>query len=225
MISHLEKRVGVVRFPGTNCDRDVYGWAEAKKYQVDYLWYQDRFEIKSYDLVIIPGGFSFGDYLRSGALAARSPVMDSVRELAKSGREVLGICNGFQILCEAQLLPGVLVKNHTRRFIDKIVEVVVKNPRRDYSEKAGQKFNLPIAHGDGRFYAPPETLKSIHGEGLVWLQYEDCPNGSIDRIAGLFNKEKNIYGLMPHPERALYSWMNHSVVADGQFHLCGWDFI
>jgi phosphoribosylformylglycinamidine synthase I len=214
------KKVGVVRFTGTNCDRDVFSWVEAKSadrsWNAEYLWHQDQFSISDYELVIIPGGFSFGDYLRSGALAAVSPVMNSVREFAHKGRPVLGICNGFQILCESQLLPGVLVRNTHRRFIDRWVELEVENPRPHFSEKPQQKYRLPIAHGDGRFYAPTDQLQEIQDQGLVWLKYKENPNGSLRDIAGIMNKNKNVFGLMPHPERALYPWMGSED---------GWNFI
>lgn len=201
------KTIGVVRFPGTNCDRDVFSWVQARGYKAEYLWHQDRFDFKNYEMIILPGGFSYGDYLRSGALSAVSPVMDSVKEAAHSGRPILGICNGFQILCEAQLLPGALVKNEKRRFIDRWVDLKVINARPHFSEKAQQNLRLPIAHGDGRFYAPEKDLNLFYEQGLVWLEYLDNPNGSLKNIAGLMNKNKNVFGLMPHPERALYDWM------------------
>ncbi len=210
------KTIGVVRFPGTNCDRDVFSWVQAKGYQAEYLWHQDRFEPKKYEMLILPGGFSYGDYLRSGALSAVSPVMDSVKEAAQGGRPILGICNGFQILCEAQLLPGALVKNEKRRFIDRWVDLRVVNPRPHFAEKTKDLLRLPIAHGDGRFYAPEKELNEYFEQGLVWLEYLNNPNGALKNIAGIMNKNKNVFGLMPHPERALYDWMGSQD---------GWDLI
>ncbi len=139
------KKVGVLRFPGTNCDRDVFSWVEAKGFEAQFLWHLDLFDVKNYEALLIPGGFSYGDYLRSGALAALSPVMKSVREFAVSGGPILGICNGFQILCEAQLLPGALVKNEGRRFVDDWVELEMEKPHGVFGReiKKGERFSLP----------------------------------------------------------------------------------
>lgn len=203
------KDVGVLRFPGTNCDRDVFSWVEARGLTAKYLWHLDLFEIKKYQMLVIPGGFSYGDYLRSGALAALSPAMKSVKEFADAGGPVLGICNGFQILCEAGLLPGALVQNESRRFIDDWAELEIVNTNSYFAadRARGMKIKLPIAHGDGRFYAPADDLKKIYDQNQVWMTYADCPNGSVGNIAGVFNEKKNVAGLMPHPERALYPWM------------------
>lgn len=212
----MSKKIGVIRFPGTNCDRDVFSWVTAKGYAAQYLWHQDQFQTQDFEMLILPGGFSFGDYLRSGALAALSPVMNSIREFANQGRPVLGICNGFQILCESQLLPGALVKNQKQRFIDGWVDLEITNPRPLSKDKVGMSLRLPVAHGDGRFYAPATELQKIIDRDQVWLRYKSNPNGSLEDIAGVMNKNKNVFGLMPHPERALYEWMG------GQD---GWDFI
>lgn len=203
------KKIGVLRFPGTNCDRDVHGWVEARGYKAEYLWHLDLFEEKNYEALVVPGGFSYGDYLRSGALAALSPAMKSVRAFAAQGGPILGICNGFQILCEAGLLPGALVQNEGRRFIDDWaeLELVNQSPRFGTEVKKGAHVRMPIAHGDGRYYAPAEDLKKVLNEGLVWLKYVNCPNGSVANIAGVMNEKRNVAGLMPHPERALYPWM------------------
>jgi phosphoribosylformylglycinamidine synthase len=203
------KKVGVIRFPGTNCDRDVFDWVSNHNQKAEFLWHLDQFSVADYTMLVLPGGFSYGDYLRSGALAARSPVMKSVREFALQGRPVLGICNGFQILCEAEVLPGALVKNEQQKFIDEWAALQVENPHSHFgrSFEKQKKIKLPIAHGDGRFYAPEATLKKIEDQGLVWLRYLQNPNGSLNDIAGIMNEQKNVVGLMPHPERASLAWM------------------
>ncbi len=201
------KRVGVVRFLGTNCDRDVFKAIGEMGHHPEWLWFQDQFSESNFDAVVLPGGFSYGDYLRSGALAARMPVMDSVSRYIKKGKPVLGICNGFQILCDAGLLPGALVKNIGLRFVDKWVSLkaVAKNPYWLAEEKSSLK--VPVAHGDGRYYLEDDQLKRLYDNDQVWLKYEETPNGSIDSIAGVTNKDKNVAGLMPHPERAMHEWM------------------
>lgn len=191
--------VGVIQFPGTNCDRDVYQWLTDQGHQAKYLWHQDQFESQSIEACVVPGGFSFGDYLRSGALASRSPVMKSVRELAAQGKPVLGICNGFQILCEAELLPGVLMPNEKGLFIDDWVEL--KNPQNQ------KKIKLPVAHGDGRYWISDEEKKKLWDQNQVLWCYENNLNGSVDQIAAVKSKNGNITGLMPHPERAYKEWM------------------
>lgn len=202
------KSIGVVRFPGTNCDRDVLEMAEAKGFRAQYLWHLDQFDTGAFEALILPGGFSYGDYLRAGALSAKSPVMNSVREFAEKGGPVLGICNGFQVLVESGLLPGALVQNTSRRFIDDWAELELVNSH-PYFGKSGvsKKIRLPIAHGEGRFYASERDLDGIEASGQVWLRYQSTPNGSMRGIAGVMNQKKNVAGLMPHPERALYSWM------------------
>jgi phosphoribosylformylglycinamidine synthase I len=201
------KPTGVLRFPGTNCDRDVFAFAEAKNLKPQYLWHLDTFDINDFDMLILPGGFSYGDYLRSGALAAVSPVMRSVKEFAEKGGPVLGICNGFQILCEANLLPGALVKNEGRRFIDDWVELELIAKSNNFNPQ-NKSIKLPIAHGDGRFYAQGDELKKIQDQDQVWLKYKnENPNGSLKDIAGVMNEKRNVVGLMPHPERAIHEWM------------------
>lgn len=215
-------KIGIVRFPGTNCDRDVFSFVEQKSYTAEYLWHLDHFVIADFVALIIPGGFSYGDYLRSGALAARSPIMTSVREFAKSGRSILGICNGFQILTEAGILPGALVRNQGLRFIDDWVDLKieqrVENKLQYFatSIEKGRVIRLPVAHGDGRFYAPQDDLKRIEDLNLVWLRYQQEINGSLNKIAGIMNEQRNVLGLMPHPERALYDWMGG---------VDGWEFL
>jgi phosphoribosylformylglycinamidine synthase I len=204
--------VGVLRFPGTNCDRDVFAALQAHVHdpsQVRWLWHADQFDAKEYRALFLPGGFSYGDYLRSGALAARSPAMNSVREAAAKGIPILGICNGFQILCEAGLLPGVLIRNRELRFIDDWVELKLESNQPNFARSltVGSRVRLPIAHADGRYYAEGDELKRLQDQGQIWWSYTDNPNGAWADIAGVMNKTKNVAALMPHPERALYSWM------------------
>lgn len=203
--------VGVLRFPGTNCDRDVFRAMEELGYRVQWLWHDDLFDYKSFRAIVLPGGFSYGDYLRAGALASRSRAMSSVREGANRGLPVLGICNGFQVLCESGLLPGALVRNQGLRFIDRWLEVSVEQ----FSlggfgagiSNEVTSLRLPIAHADGRFYADDKTLDEIEQNGQVWLRYVENPNGSARDIAGVRNASGNVIGLMPHPERAMHDWM------------------
>lgn len=201
------KKVGIVQFPGTNCDRDVFEFARMKGFQPEYLWHSEQQNLSQFEALVLPGGFSYGDYLRSGALAARAPIMNSVREFAKRGGRILGICNGFQILTESGLLPGALVKNIHRQFIDDWVELEVVHSNPYWATRTQKQIRLPVAHGDGRFYAPVNELKQIQDQDLIWLKYLQNPNGSLLNIAGIMNKEKNIVGLMPHPERAVFDWM------------------
>ncbi len=200
------KKIGVVRFLGTNCDRDIWQAVEAKGYEPQWLWYENEFESSDYDAVIIPGGFSYGDYLRCGAMASKTPVMKSVVEFANSGKPVLGICNGFQVLCEVGLLPGALVRNHSGQFIDKWVVLKVENSCSHWGENV-ETCRLPIAHGEGCYHISEHDYKNIKDAGQVWLTYEDNPNGSVADVAGVMNAGKNVAGLMPHPERALFEWM------------------
>lgn len=209
-------KMAVVRFPGTNCDRDVFAFAEAKNHQVEYLWHLNQFNPQDFEGLILPGGFSYGDYLRSGALSSRAPIMKSVKEFADLGKPILGICNGFQILTEAGLLPGALVKNSSSRFVDDWVHLKFENENPFFGLAGMRQARLPVAHGDGRFYAPEDQLKRIEDENQVWLRYEKNPNGSLNDIAGVMNKNKNIVGLMPHPERAIYDWMGGTD---------GWNFL
>ncbi len=192
-------KIGVVRFPGTNCDRDVYQWLQDQGHEPQWLWHEDSFSPHSVEGLVVPGGFSFGDYLRSGAVAARSPVMKSVHELAQTGKPILGICNGFQILCETGLLPGTLIPNESGLFIDDWVEL--ENP------SSHKSIRLPVAHGDGRFFIHEEDRKKLWDQNQVWWQYKNELNGSVDRIAGVTNEKGNVRGLMPHPERAYRDWM------------------
>ena len=202
------KKIGVLRFPGTNCDLDVFNSLKALSYQPYWLWHKDRFDPEHFDGFVVPGGFSFGDYLRPGVLAARSQAMQDLIIAAKKQKPMLGICNGFQILCEAKLLPGVLLPNVGLRFIDKWVSLeTISNSNFWQIHTPKNLFHLPIAHDEGCFFTSPEILKSIEDNDQIWLKYTDNPNGSLQNIAGIFNKTKNIAGLMPHPERAIFSWM------------------
>ena len=203
-------RVGVLRFPGTNCDRDVFEACRAAALEPEWLWHADRFDGAAFDALYLPGGFSYGDYLRAGALAARSPAMASVREAAARGTPVLGICNGFQILCEAGLLPGALIRNASLRFNDDWVglRLHAANPRFAPSLRAGDRMRLPVAHADGRWVADSEDeIKRLEDRGQIWWTYEKNPNGSSADVAGLMNETRNVAALMPHPERAMHEWM------------------
>ncbi len=204
----MKKAVGVVRFPGTNCDQDVFDAVEASGLEARWLWHQDRFDKGSVGSVLLPGGFSYGDYLRCGALAAKSAVMASVAEFAKAGGPVLGICNGFQILCEANLLPGVLTRNSRRRFIDQWVDLKLTGVTKHFGpDSIGEKVKLPVAHGEGNFQIEEVQAQKLFERGQVWWTYNEPLNGSVMAIAGVLNEGKNVAGLMPHPERAMASWM------------------
>jgi phosphoribosylformylglycinamidine synthase I len=206
-------KFGVIVFPGSNCDHDAYHVISKHVGQpVDFIWHRDT-DLSSYDAVIIPGGFSYGDYLRAGALARFSPVMASVKKFAAQGGYVLGICNGFQILCEAGLLPGALIRNRDLHFICEHVTVRVESVETPFTNqvKRGEVLRLPIAHADGNYVCDDATLEQLQKEDSIILRYCDengvpteasNPNGSRDNIAGICNRERNVMGLMPHPERA-----------------------
>lgn len=197
------KKTGILQFPGSNCDRDVFFALTGCR--PEFISSQDHFSIEDYRALILPGGFSYGDYLRAGALAARSPAMEDVRQAAQQGWPILGICNGFQILCEAELLPGVLLGNKNLRFIDK--EVQLSPERKDTFWGVDSIVSLPIAHGEGRYFVNETGLKKLLDNNQVWLTYESNPNGSLYDIAGITDKMGRIAGLMPHPERAVADWM------------------
>lgn len=200
-------KVGVLRFPGTNCDRDIWKSLEQVGKKPEWIWYKDSFDPDDFDAYLIPGGFSYGDYLRSGALAALSPAMESVKVAAKKGKLIFGICNGFQILCEAGLLPGALMRNKEGKFIDQWVDLKLENSSQWSPFEVGKSYRMPMAHADGRFFISEEGYKELKDNGQVWLTYKKNPNGSIGDIAGVMNKEKNVVGMMPHPDRALFEWM------------------
>ena len=205
-------RVAVVRFPGSNCDFDTLRAAERYGAEAYFVWHRDV-DLRRADIVILPGGFSYGDYLRSGAIARFSPVMHAVKQHAAGGGPVLGICNGFQILCEAHLLPGALMRNAGLTFVSKPVDVTVERTDTVFTSdyETDSRLRLPVAHGEGRFVAAPDTLRMLESEGRVVLRYvaaterspfQPNPNGSANHIAGICNAEGNIVGIMPHPERA-----------------------
>lgn len=215
-------RVGVLRFPGTNCDRDVFEAIGHAGAEAIWLWHADQFDAKAFDALVLPGGFSYGDYLRSGALAARATAMKSVREAADRGTPILGICNGFQILCEAGLLPGALTRNSGLRFRDQWVELEKVGSQSPFGAKlgSGARLRVPIAHADGRYMVSDETLKEIQDAQQIWLRYKNNPNGSRLGIAGVTNRRGNVAGLMPHPERAFHAWMGGE---DGRLLLDLWN--
>ena len=198
-------RVGVVRFPGS-CDDVDAQLAAARVGEALLLWHADR-DLRGVDAVIVPGGFSYGDYLRAGAIARFAPVMESVIEFARAGGLVLGICNGFQVLCEAGLLPGALLPNDHLRFRCAQVEVEVVNAETPFTRAcaSGQRLSIPAKHTTGRYYAPPDQLERVAAAGQVVLRYAPGanPNGSLRDIAGVCNAERNVFGLMPHPEHAV----------------------
>ncbi|HEX9348921.1 MAG TPA: phosphoribosylformylglycinamidine synthase subunit PurQ [Gemmatimonadales bacterium] len=197
------QRVAVVVFPGSNCDADTLDAARAAGSDTYYVWHRDT-DLKQADAVILPGGFSYGDYLRSGAIARFSPVLRAVSAHARAGGAVLGICNGFQILCEAGLLPGALMRNARLRFLSRPVQVRVEATDTPFtrSYERGEELTLPIAHGDGRYVADAQTAAELEANGQVVLRYvTDNPNGSMHDIAGVCNAGRNVVGIMPHPER------------------------
>jgi phosphoribosylformylglycinamidine synthase I len=199
------KRIGIIVFPGTNCDRDVFHvLSDVLHLQADYVWHNKR-TLRDYAGLILPGGFSYGDRLRAGVIAAHSPVISEVKRMASDGIPVLGICNGFQILIESGLLPGALVKNEELSFICKWVEATVENERTPFTNlfEKNQKVKIPIAHGEGRYVADSLTIKKLREKNQIVLRYADAnPNGSVESIAAICNVEGNILGMMPHPERA-----------------------
>jgi phosphoribosylformylglycinamidine synthase subunit PurQ / glutaminase len=198
-------KIGIAVFPGSNCDRDVHHVLNnVLGVQADFLWHtKDR--VSGYDAMIIPGGFAFGDRLRAGIIAAHSPIVQEVKRLAKDGAPVLGICNGFQILVESGLLPGALMMNDSLRFVCRWTKVRVKNNKTPFTHQFGpkQSFDIPVAHGEGRYMADPLMLKELKRKNQIVLQYDnDDPNGSTDLVAAICNEEGNVMGMMPHPERA-----------------------
>ena len=197
------RRVAIVVFPGSNCDADTLDAARSAGSDAYYVWHKDG-DLHQADVVILPGGFSYGDYLRSGAIARFSPVLAAVTAHARAGGPVLGICNGFQILCEAGLLPGALMRNARLRFLSRPVRVLVEATDTPFTHlySVAEELVLPVAHGDGRFVADERTTAELEAEGRVVLRYVgENPNGSTRNIAGVCNAGRNVVGIMPHPER------------------------
>ena len=206
-------KIGVVVFPGSNCDHDAY-YALKHEIGIDttFLFHKEH-DLKGVDAIILPGGFSYGDYLRSGAIARFSPIMTEVAKFASGGGPVVGICNGFQILAESGLLPGALLRNSNLRFISKHIHIRTVNNRTMFTSELadGQILRIPIAHGEGNFYADPEVIKGLEDNDQIVFRYADAagtvcdeanPNGSCNAIAGIVNRAGNVLGMMPHPERA-----------------------
>ncbi len=206
----MSKKAVVVQFPGTNCEFDTQYALKKLNFDVEIIWHKEE-KLPEADLVVIPGGFSYGDYLRSGAIAKFSPIMKAVKEYANSGGYVLGICNGFQILTEAGLLPGALKRNNNLHFISKHQYIRVETNRNKFLEKChvGEVLNIPVAHADGNYFIDEKGLAELIKNDQILLRYCDesgdptILNGSVEQIAGVCNKEKNVFGLMPHPERAM----------------------
>ena len=206
-------KFGVVVFPGSNCDRDIHeALVNELQQESKMLWHKDSdlSEFSTEDCIVLPGGFSYGDYLRTGAIARFSPIMKSVIEFAQKGGNVLGICNGFQILCESHLLPGALLRNAQQQFVCKNVFI---------KDREDQVYKIPVAHGEGRFYADEKILDELEDNGQVLFRYcnekgvvtpEANPNGSGRNIAGICNKDRNVFGMMPHPERACSLALNNT---------------
>lgn len=217
-------KFGVVVFPGSNCDQDIIdvinGMKENYPVEVVKLWHKEH-DLQGCEMIILPGGFSYGDYLRSGAIARFSPIMQEVIEFANKGGLVLGVCNGFQILCEAGLLPGTLMHNNSRKFICSNVYIKAVSDETFITSKlnTNKALKIPIAHGEGKFYAPDDVVKQIYDNNQIVFKYCDAngaisvesnPNGSMDNIAGVTNKTKNVFGMMPHPERACDPYLGNT---------------
>ncbi len=195
-------KFGVLQFPGSNCDQDAFHVLSSILGQpTRYIWHKDA-SLGDVECVVIPGGFSYGDYLRTGAIARFSPAMKAVAAHANAGGLVIGICNGFQILCEAHLLPGALIRNRGLKFVCDWVNVRVETTGSPFTNACQPILRLPIAHGEGCYFAEPAVLRQLQRENRVLLRYLDNPNGSLDDIAGICNETRNVFGLMPHPERA-----------------------
>ncbi|MCX7885811.1 MAG: phosphoribosylformylglycinamidine synthase subunit PurQ [Verrucomicrobiae bacterium] len=206
-------RFGIIQFPGSNCDQDCYHvLANVLGQPTRYIWHKDT-SLGNVDCVVLPGGFSYGDYLRTGAIARFSPAMKAVADHARAGGLVIGICNGFQILCEAHLLPGALIRNRNLKFICQHVWLRVETTDSPFTNacRKRQLLKMPIAHGEGCYFAEPHVISQLRRENRILLRYCDAkgrttaaanPNGSVDNIAGICNEERNVFGLMPHPERA-----------------------
>lgn len=205
-------RFAIVVFPGSNCDKDCYHAVEdVLNEPVDYIWYKET-DLSNYDCIIIPGGFSYGDYLRSGAIARFSPIMKEIEKVASQGKLILGICNGFQILLEAGLLPGAMRKNDNLQFICTTETILVNNNQTVFTDNymLKEEIRLPIAHGEGNYYCDEQTLNDLIANNQIVFKYKNNPNGSVKDIAGIINKQGNILGMMPHPERAVAEFLGSS---------------
>lgn len=208
-------RFAVIAFPGSNCELDSsHPIEDVIKEKVDYVWYKET-DLSKYDCIILPGGFSYGDYLRSGAIAKLDPIIKAIEEAAKQGKYILGISNGFQILLEAGLLPGAMIINEKLKFICESETIIVNNNQTAFTNlyQQDEEIIIPIAHGVGSYYCDKETLAGLQNNNQIILKYKNNPNGSIDDIAGIINKQGNVMGMMPHPERAIYDFLG---TIDGQ---------
>lgn len=209
----MKTKIGIIQFPGTNCEYDTQNAFAALGCETQILWHKEDTIPAGTDLLVVAGGFSYGDYLRSGAIAKMSPIMKAVKEYADNGGKVLGICNGFQVLTECGLLPGALKRNEGLHFISRHHYLKVASTNNAFLNQCAVDdiLNIPIAHHDGNFYIDPQGLTELYANDQILLQYTDDkgnvnnPNGSVDSIAGICNKGKNVFGLMPHPERAMES--------------------
>jgi len=202
--------VGVVVFPGSNCDRDMYHvLTDVFNFDTKYYWHEKPLP-KNIDAVILPGGFSYGDRLRAGVIAAHSPIIKDVKKLAEKGIPILGVCNGFQILVESGLLPGVLLKNDSLNFMCEWTNLIVENNKTPFTNqfKLHEEIPIPIANGEGKYYVDDETLKQLKKKNQIVFRYSKVVNGSSNRIAGVCNEDGNVVGMMPHPERAVESEIN-----------------
>jgi phosphoribosylformylglycinamidine synthase I len=195
-------KVAVLRFPGSNCDQDALFALRGLGMESEFVWHEET-SLAGFEGVFLPGGFSYGDYLRCGAMASRAPIMAEVARFADEGRPVIGACNGFQVLCEAGLLPGALLLNAGQKFLCHDVRLRAENRTSLWTRSVDREIKIPIAHGEGRYVADEETLRQLEGEGRIAFRYVDgSPNGSVNDIAGILNAAGNVLGLMPHPERA-----------------------
>ncbi len=197
-------RAGIVVFPGSNCDHDAYNvFKNILDTNTEFLWHKDG-SIGDRNIIILPGGFSYGDYLRCGAIARQSNLMKEIVRFADNGGIVIGICNGFQVLCEAGLLPGVLMRNDNLKFICRTVTLKVENNKSIFTGeyRIKEEIRIPVAHGEGNYYCDDETLTGLIGNNQILFTYTDNPNGSLNNIAGIQNLKRNVLGMMPHPERA-----------------------
>jgi phosphoribosylformylglycinamidine synthase len=203
-------KVGVVVFPGSNCDRDMYHvLTDVFHLDAEYFWHEKGLP-KNIDAVILPGGFSYGDRLRAGVIAAHSPIIKDVQKMAEKGIPVLGVCNGFQILVESGLLPGVLLKNESLNFMCEWTNLIVENNKTPFTNQfqLNEKIPIPIANGEGRYYVDDDTMEELKKKNQIVFRYSEVVNGSSDRIAGVCNEDGNVVGMMPHPERAVESDIN-----------------